>query len=314
MLRWLRVAPGPCALVALLVTSRASADPAASRCGIDVTWVRDDGAEACPDAESFQRSLRGGVAGASVHSPATLRIDAVVSRSHDAWAARLVVRDLSGGVVGVRDISDASPSCAPIVEAVQVAIALLHCEDRAPSPEAHPAPPPTSRRPLVATVSAVGAWGALPSLAPGLSVDVTVGLWSRLRWSAGVTGLLPTTHTRGAATLSLSLVAAQVGLGVALVRADRFDLEARASVQAGAMVSSVEGAPPIGDEARLWLSALAGVRARVALTARLSLAFDLAAWVPVTRYAFVDAAAAPPYLEPSPVGVAGGVGAAWSFH
>lgn len=90
-----------------------------------LAWVRDEGAEACPN----ERELEGDVTRRLGRSPfddtAERSIEIRVERSATRFSSRVLVRGKDGGVLGKRMLTSNEPTCDALFSATALAVALL---------------------------------------------------------------------------------------------------------------------------------------------------------------------------------------------
>jgi hypothetical protein len=193
---------------------------------VRLAWVRDEGAEPCPDASAVQRAVVSRVGRDPFRADARTSIDAVVRRAEGSFVARFFVRGPNGEPLGNREFSSTNERCEAIVETVALALAIVIDPTVALRPDPSPdstaaiattpataaspvaltstvAPPQrrrTQHRPVapttvptndgVARLAAAGSFamsaGALPSFAAGASIDVKIR-WLPWLWT-DVTG------------------------------------------------------------------------------------------------------------------------------
>jgi hypothetical protein len=103
----------------------AHAQASASSAEVELSWVRGEGAEGCPDARALRAAASSrlgrdpfGVAGA-------MSIEVVVAREAGTLVARIYARDSTSAQLGSRTLRSEAESCASLAEAAALAIALV---------------------------------------------------------------------------------------------------------------------------------------------------------------------------------------------
>lgn len=289
------------AWVALSVPAAALADPARAA----LSWVRGDGADACPDA----RALRAAVARHLGYDPtlapeAAVSLEAVVTRAAPAlpWSVALFARAPDGALLGERHLEVRADTCAPAVDAAALAIATtLDGAALATAPPPPPAPPPPAppappsvaprRRPaarprrwgVAATALGGLSLGAIPALSPvaALVVELRPPRWPTVvvtgLYQPGASVELPL----GRAVVALALV----GLAVCPWRGARgaLSLSLCAGALGGALVAAGQGFSIDRIRERAFVALEAGARARWSLGRYVHLAADAHAVAPLVR-------------------------------
>ncbi len=215
-------------LAALATPAAAAADPVRA----SLSWVRADGASACPDATAPRAAItrRLGYDPTVTDAPPAVSVEVVVTRSGALpWQAALYLRDPAGALLGERHLDVVADTCAPLVDAVALAVAASLDGDALARTAAAPPPPPPPpvvvaapspsprpprRRRWSVAASALGGLtvGTLPSAAPLLSlvVEVRPPSWPTLV----VTGLYQPDATVDLTTGRASLRLGLAGLAV----------------------------------------------------------------------------------------------------
>jgi hypothetical protein len=139
-----------CAAV-LCATQRASAADEPSRPLARLEFVRDAGAEACPD----ELALRNAVAdrlGSDPFWPAAARaVSVLLDRDGRRFRARVILRDAaSGKILGTRVLTSAEKDCTELFAALSLAVSIAvdpESATRAPRSDPSPSEPSTSATP-----------------------------------------------------------------------------------------------------------------------------------------------------------------------
>ena len=300
-------------LAALALPAAVRADPPTPTVRASLAWVRADGAAACPDAAALRAALARRLGYDPTVDPAapSVSVEAVVSRAslELPWSVALYERAPDGALLGERHLELRADTCAPIVDAVALAVAASLDGDAlaraipeppppAPPPPAPVAPPPASppvvvapppprprvhRWSVAATALGGAALGTLPSVTPlaALVVEVRPPSWPTLV----VTGLYQPDASVdlrvGSATMRLALA----GLAVCPWRTARASLSLSlcAGTLAGALVAAGHGLTVDRIEERPYVALEAGARARWSFGRYVHLAADVHAVVPLVR-------------------------------
>ncbi len=137
----------------LLVAATAWAEPAPRA---HLVYVRDAGAEQCPD----EAAMRGAVAARLGYDPfgekASLTVSVMIAPSGQGLRAQIDLLDASSEAAGSRELTSPRRDCAELASATELAIAIAIDPLRVlPSPpEPAPAPAPENPAPPAATVAA----------------------------------------------------------------------------------------------------------------------------------------------------------------
>lgn len=284
-----------------LAARTAGADPVGR---VRLAWVRGEGADRCPDAPSLAREVTRRLGRDPFADDAVASIEAEVARVETRWVARLHHRsdDPSAGTDTRALVSEAA-DCAPIAEAVALAIAIAIDPDAAlrpapPPPAAPPpaAPPPLDRPPLPlprrtrggsVTLRVVGALGLLPGVAAGASVATEGPIAGRWRWGAGML-LLPLARTatpdRGQA---FGLTAGWLSGCVDIVEFSAASLGTCLGVLVGVIDAVAYQGLPLQPGAYPWAGVSAAARLRARLAGPWAFEAGLELVAPLVRHDFV---------------------------
>jgi hypothetical protein len=103
-------------------------------------WVRGEGAERCPNAETIARAVSIRLGREPFAPSAPQSVEASVHRANNRWSVSIFLRDVDGTLLGTRSLASDAVDCAGVVPPVSLAIAL------AIDPEAalRPLPEPTT--------------------------------------------------------------------------------------------------------------------------------------------------------------------------
>ncbi len=166
----------------------------AVRVQVQLTYERGSGAERCPDEQSIRDAVVVRLGYPPFVAQGKLAIAARVKGEGAGLAAKIDLREVSGELLGERELSSPNADCAELAEAMVLAISLAIdpvAVDRKPratsaEPRAEPRhelrdepPAGTAAAPsFFATVGAIGSLGQEPSL----SLGAAVGAGARWTW------------------------------------------------------------------------------------------------------------------------------------
>lgn len=264
-------------------------------------------ATACLDAEALRRSIAQRL-GRDPFSPAALRRVEVEWRDAHPWRAIVRIAEPDGSTV-VRRLTVRGDDCAPLGEAVTLAVTLAIDPDwaAAPPPRAEPTPTPTPAAVVAATPCrtdppAVAVCASPPSAPPrpGLALRLvgggSAGLVGSLGAGAGVEGEVrvhPVASLLVAARFAPAQASENGAVSVGLTRADvgaclrtdaRLSLGGCAGLSLGAMDLGARAFLPVDPGGRAWFAAWLDGRAELRATGALTLGAAVRAVVPFTRY------------------------------
>lgn len=243
-----------------------------------LSWVRLDGAEACPTAIALAQAVEAQL-GRPVFAPtgdADLAVEGHVARTAAGWRATFRLTDTAGADLGTRTLDSADPSCDPIAQAAAIAVASMI------DPWLEPPPAPEPPAPMPAPRWTVG---AAASLTAGLGLTPGVGVGGRA--AARVTG--PVTVEVGGelvpyAPLTDGFLTRATGGALVCPRAG--GIEACVGADVGAAVDW-------HGEERLLAQLHGAVRARVPVVGPLTFVVGAHPIVPLRRPTFGDWRASP---------------------
>ena len=160
----------------------ANTDGAGARPGVHLSWVRADGAGACPDAAAIEAEVAERLGSNPFARAPTQFIEAIVAQKPTGFAVDIAMRADDGKLLGNRSLTSSPGDCRSIATAAALTIAILIDPDalsRAPAPKPPPpaAPPPTtSARLPPGRVTAIGGagWGLVPGVAHGGGLAATI--------------------------------------------------------------------------------------------------------------------------------------------
>jgi hypothetical protein len=91
---------------------------------VRLAWVRGAGAEACLDQSSLESRVRARLDRDPFGADAQLVLEGSVTRKERTWHTELRVFDRTNSLVGQRDLDTVADDCAPLADAVVLAVAL----------------------------------------------------------------------------------------------------------------------------------------------------------------------------------------------
>jgi hypothetical protein len=310
-----------------------------------LSWARGEGAESCIDSRELAERVRARLGRDPFEERAEISIEGVVTRSGDAFRAELRVRDGARAQIGQRELSSPVPDCAPLGDAVALAVALTidpNAAAYAPPALAAGAPPPRSeplglwaQNPVVSCppvpscpaqapcprceeprgahveVAARGvvAGGILPGPSPGVAIFAAYG-GAALRGTLGLM-YLPERELDGR-PFSFGLTTGALGACWVPVRESGLEGALCGEAQLGAIHAVVRELTPLETGDHLWVAVGAGPLLSIGLVPPLRLELGATVVVPLERKQFAVVGEPTPAFESSPVGAVGflGLGAA----
>jgi hypothetical protein len=257
----------------------------------ELGWVRGAGAERCPAESSIAERVEARLGRKPFAARASHAIEASVSRAGERFTATIVVRDATGAAVGSRELALEASDCAPVADAVALAIALVIDPNAALGPQVTPAPvPPTPGEPprtepppplpcppprecapcavcpapppppasefSLGLVARGGlAFGALPVVAPGAGLRG----WAGGEWLRGTVSVWVFPEQRASdERFSFGLAYGELGACAVLLREGAIAVGACGGVGAGAIHAVVRDLPAPRAGQRLFVGAAAG--------------------------------------------------------
>lgn len=299
-------------------------------------WVRDEGAERCPDGPTIAREVARRLGrDPFVTVSGAPSIEAMVRRDGASWVARIVVRDADGALVGTREFTSASPECTAIASAVTLGVALSIDPEaalRPPPPTPAPTTVPVEVVPARAAAAAPPAWwrraGASVGVAvaptdlllPGTAVGVSLGAegaplpWLRL---GGGARFFPERATADGG-FAFGLTTAWVRACGEPWRGARAAMGFCLAAEVGALQAVVRQGLPSQAGQQAWGAATVSARLRVHLAGPVAAELDLGGLVPFVRHRFhLGATGGGPgntVFQESPVALVGIAGLALQFR
>jgi hypothetical protein len=335
-------------LVLLAFAGAIAAAPPIEPAGIRVE--RSPGAEACADANALARWANQRI-GAPAFDPdapeqSPLWIEIRFSRSMDVFRAEIQTR---GRIEGVRSIEDASESCASLVDAVTLALALLVDRSAQAAPPLAPGPadpvsapdpnpsdaepgsqvgeakpvPVRARAPAPRAEPSApwsielmggGVYGVVSPIAPGFIAGVA---WRPSAWSVelDVEATLPSETTVAPGALSVAFLGARAsGCRRLLGSADLASIDLCASATLARLSASASGFSQNRSASRPWIAGGLAAVARGPISGSLGWRVLAGADVPVAKEGFsIDNVSAEVYSPPR-VTALGLLGLSWTIE
>ncbi len=259
---------------------------------VSFAWVRGDGADACPAHTRVMSAVRAQLGRDPFSITASVAAEALVERANDRWHARLRLRDETGAVRFERDLTDASPTCDTLADAVALSLALS-LAPATPTPAQHdgeiapPAIPPPLTAPVAPTpppprdlahveLAAEAILGPLPRLAWGTSLRLDVPLTTRWR-VFGAVGFEPEIRTGDLGEWAFGMTRATAGVCAHPTLPWRFDFGACAGLSAGLIHAVTFGRAALEPGNYPWIAASLDARATIPVVANVSLTLSLGA-------------------------------------
>lgn len=329
---------------AAFVIANAFAPPAGAQDAtphVRLSWSRGDGAESCLDSRELAERVRARLGRDPFEEGAEINIEGIVTRASDAFRAELRVRNGARAQLGRRELSSPLPDCAPLGDAVVLAVALAidpNAAAYAPTGPSGAAPPPAAEplglwteNPVVSCPPApscpapepcprceaprgdhvevaargVVAGGVLPGPSPGAALFAAYG-GAALRGTLGIT-YLPGRELEGR-PFSFGLTAGAAGACWVPVRLAPLEGALCGEVQLGAVHAVVRELTPLKTGDHLWVALGAGPLVSIGLVPPLRLELGATILVPLERKQFAVVGEPTPAFESAPVGALGFVG------
>lgn len=311
--------------IAALIARTAHADDELP--GARLSWVRVEGADACPAVDVVAALVVQLLGRDPFHARASQEVEVLVERVDNRWRARLYLRAEDHSLTGTREIVDEGSNCEALATAVALAVALAVDPTTRPPPPAAPpvavAPRPArpARRPAAPLSPgadvALGVYGQL-GIVPGsnLGVELSAGLWSRgvLQLRAG--GLfLPEVRTRRTAgEVAFGATALSLAGCFDVTRGARASFAACATLTGGAAHAVAVDLPAAAPTQRGWFGAGVSARLGVRVAGPLFVVARVDAIALPLRVRFDFQDVAEPAFEQWVVALGGFVGLGLSFR
>ena len=270
-----------------------------------LSWVRAPAAVSCGDAGAVQADVARRLGRDPFAEPSRLFIEAMVTREGSEWRAELEMRDAAGESLGSRTVVSDVPSCASLVSAAGLSIALMldHEAARNPPPSpAPPPPPPVDREPLApapaAEARAHGARGSvvaaltgaallLPEPALGLRVGGDLTLAGALDLALALHFFPEQRQELSGFDVSFGLTYASLGPCYRVVDVARVQLAGCGAFSLGAM-HAVTFEPEQSQKSELrWTAASLGLQAAWLLFQPVTLRAGVEAVVPLEQHEYL---------------------------
>ena len=276
----------PLAAAVALLTWQARAE------SLNISVVREDGAESCPDAVHVRAAVMHYLSRPQHQEAGAIEVRMTPS-GDGAFAATVRLRSATGQSMGVRQFSEST--CDRLVKVVALSIAL-HLDPDAVATEAPPPPlktPKTTiapsgvpeKRLSTLSIGPVASFGLLPQTAVGMRLGADFEIVKRWNIRAGAF-LLPENRTQDGRFL-FGLSAFDAGLCGAIVRGDRGSVRACASGLVGELHAVVLKLEPTEPGGRLWIGANAEISGGVRIAGSLGAEATIGATVPILRQPFL---------------------------
>lgn len=283
-----------------------------------LAWARDEEADGCAGGATVAAAVEAILGRDSFDPDAGPSIEGLVQQRERRWAARIVVRDTDGVLIGSRTFSTSAGDCAALTPIAALGVAALIDPDAVSRPR--PVEPPTVAPPTVApptvvpptvvspTVAAAAPWfhGASVALRGGFAGGALPGGWaspqaglgaegpasrrpsSRWRWSVRATVLPERPLSRGPEGFVFSSTRLSGGACYDFARGARAVLGACGWVELGALRAAVVVGNPSAPGDQVWAAGVAGLRARLRVWGPVRLEASVDGAVPWVRHRFHD--------------------------
>jgi hypothetical protein len=274
----------PAAFAQPSTATRVSAANAAP--SVALAWSEPANEVGCLGAEGLARAVSEYLGRPAFSpSPADLTLRVRVERKPErGFRALLQIVDLTGAVVGERELTSEGPLCASLDEPLKLAVALMVDSELVPPPEPEPEAPPEPTEPsdgaeeesepskpwlISADASALVESGLLPSASAGLELGLELrpSDWLSVRGS-GV-GFLPSTvELGGPARAKLSIVYGNLSLCPQGALSARIRLAACGGLAFGTLFAKSSQLEAARSTRRRLFAATLALRASLALSRR----------------------------------------------
>jgi hypothetical protein len=266
---------------------------------VHLSWVRSAGAHECGDAARVQADVVRRLGKNPFREPSQLFVEASVSGHSGAFTAQLELMDAGGGSLGSRQVSSDAASCASLVSAAGLAIALMIEPDAAITPHLVPSNPPTPtpapapvRSPLRAVKAApqltffaagIVAARVLPQAAFGARLGAELRLPGAWRSELSLSFLPERRQELNGIDTGFGLTYASLGICYEPLSAARVTLAACALAQLGAMNVTAYEPARSRDGELAWSAGAVGLRAGWVLAEPLLLRVGVEGSLPLVR-------------------------------
>lgn len=299
----------PRAVFALLLAAGGLLPPVAQaqapRGGVLFSWVRGEGAEACPAKPELAAEVARRLGYDPFMAPFGQSLEGVVERVGPVWTVRLYTRGTGGEPLGQRELSSESADCAALADVVALAMVLAIDPDAAlsaprpstsvagaaqanavaaPEPEGGEASP-ESPEAVRLSLGAAGSYALIPEFGVGARLGVDGPITAELRWYGAVVHWAEHTAELGDASFGIGLTTFALGL-CAGTGIDGFRFDGCASVDLGTTQAVVYSPTPLAPGQRFWMSATALLRFEARIYAPLWVSVFGGITVPFVRYEY----------------------------
>jgi hypothetical protein len=295
-----------------------------------LSWVRAEGAEACPNGRALVAEVERRV-GRAVFDVAAERSFAVeVTRVGDGFRSDVYVRDGAGHAIGHRQLQSDEPGCGALLNATALAIALVIDPEAAahepapgksvvtfeappPAPPPAPAPPPpapvvlaapspemllparAARTPLTWSLRSQLTGGMVPAASPGFELALGVRPGQRFGYALSGSYTLSQLAKRGIGSLEIGLTRFGALATLDAGRSSSVRLVLGAGPSLGAFHVAVRQPAPVTDPGDYWFVAAQLVAdLQISVTKDIFVELGGAGLVPLRRQEFLVRAQADP--------------------
>ena len=323
--RWARLGWGAAlACSAAHATAQPAQPPAATPpASYALSWVRGEGAEACPAARTLAAEVERRLGRPVFEATAARSFEVQVTRVAGAYRSDVFVRDESGRAVGHRSLQSDEPGCGALFGATALAIALVIDPEAAarepgsssiaafdvpptpaPAPAPPPAPPPApvvvaqpapappprpARRSTPITVSMRGqlSGGLVPEASPGVGLAFSARPGERWGFALAASYTAPQTARRGTGDFELGLTRVSAAVTLDLAQSRRVRLVLAAGPSLGALHLAIREPAPVTDPGDfLFVAAELGLGLELAVSDAIFMELGGAGLVPLRHQEF----------------------------
>lgn len=272
---------------------------------VALSWTGPGAELDCLGAERLARAVSDYLGReAFAASPADLSLRVQIERRPDrTWRALLKIADITGAVLGERELASESTLCSSLDEPLKLSVALMvdselvaSAEPPAEPPPPEPPEPPEPRRRhapsqpwlVVADASVLVEIGLLPSASPGLEIGLELRPPSWLSLRASGAAFLPRSlELGGPAQAKMSIIYGKIDACAQARLATRWGLSGCAGPLFGALFAKTSQIEQARSTRRRVFGGSFGVRVAAELSSRWSLVAHLAGVLPYRPERFV---------------------------
>ncbi len=286
---------------------------------LNISVLREEGAESCPDAVRIRATVMQHLSRATNVEEGAIEIR-MASATDGTFEATVRLRSASGRSLGVRQFAEST--CERLSKVVALSIAL-HLDPDAvaaqpavpkkasslPRPQAREAK--TSARSMALSLGPIASFGLLPEAAIGARLGADFAIIKPLNLRTGA--LLLTENRTQDDRFLFGLTAFDAGLCLTIIGGDRGSLRGCASALVGEIHAVVLTLQPTEAGGRLWIGANAEVSGNVRIVGPLGIEGTIGTTVPILRHPFLIRGDATPVFQQSSAAPFVRAAMTWSF-